>query len=213
MLPPPVPSSAESNSSSSSRTRKQSDAESDAEAAQRQRHASRGGTKQEILERNGGMKCWHYGRAAPDIARVISKKDNSLSHDAASGLLIFDRLGDEQNGLPLCPSCHRALDDINQPGFTFIFTELEYFIDCERQDYQNRIDTAQQQGDIPPRMVPTPQMYSEYLKREELVSSHAVGGLYRRYTLQDFFPDCCDKSFIPGLDHFKESQVFGVAHR
>ncbi|KAH0829869.1 hypothetical protein FOPE_10704 [Fonsecaea pedrosoi] len=88
----------------------------------------------------------------------------------------------------------------NRSSFSF-FTELEYFIDFERQDYQNQIDTAQQQGDIPPRMVPTPQMYSEYLKRQELVSSHAVGGLYRRYTMQDFFPDCC---VIPGSDHFKE---------
>ncbi|OAL28652.1 hypothetical protein AYO20_09376 [Fonsecaea nubica] len=156
------------------------------------------------------MKCWHCGRAAPDIAHVISKKDNSLadfqsfSDYAASGLLTFDRLGDEQNGLPLCPSCRRTFDDLNNPGLIFIPTELEYFIDFERKDYQSRIDTAQRQGDIPPRMVPTPQMYSEYLTRQELVSSDAVGGLYWRYTLRDFLPDCCDKSFIPGLGPFKE---------
>ena len=72
------------------------------------------------------------------------------------------------------------------------------------KDFESRTDIARRQGHVPPRMVPTPQMYSEYLKRQNLLPYEAGGGLYWRYTLRDFFPINADKSFIPGLGPFKE---------
>jgi hypothetical protein len=124
------------------------------------------------------------------------------------GLLTFDHLGDEQNGLPLCPSCHCAFDDTNNPGLVFIPTDLSYFIDFEVNDYKSRSDIAQRLGHAPPRMVPTPQLYSEQLKRQNLLPQDASCGLYWRYTLRDYFPVNADKSFIPGLGPFKEPGVW-----
>ncbi|OAP62760.1 hypothetical protein AYL99_01987 [Fonsecaea erecta] len=208
MLPPPVPSSAETTWSGSSRKRKRSDVESAISSSTSSASQFTRRTKKRIAERNGGEQCWHCGARAPDIAPVVGRKDGSFGDYVASGLLTFDHLGDEQNGLPLCPSCHRAFDDLNNPGLIFIPIDLDYFIDFELKDYQSRIDIAQRHGDIPPRMVPTPQMYSEYLKRQNLLSSEAVGGLYWRYTLRDFFPVNADRSFIPGLGPFKEPGVW-----
>ncbi|OAP54559.1 hypothetical protein AYL99_11007 [Fonsecaea erecta] len=168
-------------------------------------------TKRKILERNGGEHCWHCGGGAAEIAPVISKKDGSFGDYVAAGILTFDHLGDEQNGVPLCPSCHRAFDDLNNPGLIFIPSELEYFVSFELKDYQNRIETAGRHGDIPPRMVPTPEMYSEYLKRTTRMSSEATGGLYWRYTLRDFFPVHANKEFIPGLGPFKEPGLWNGA--
>ncbi|KAK5215852.1 hypothetical protein LTR96_011322 [Exophiala xenobiotica] len=208
MLPPPVPSAAETSSSSSSRKRKRSDVESAAASSTSSAsHFSRR-TKQKIVEWNGGEQCWHCGGAAPDIAHVIGRRDGSFSKYVAGGLLTFDHLGDEQNGVPLCPSCHRAFDDLNDPGLVFLPTHLEYFIDFEHKDYQSRIQVALRLGHIPPRIVPTPQMYSEYLKRQGISLGETNGGLYWRYTLRDFFPVNADKSFIPGLGPFKEPGIW-----
>lgn len=124
------------------------------------------------------------------------------------GLLTFDHLGDEQNGLPLCPSCHRAFDDPDNPGLMIIPIELDYFINTEVKDQQSRSEIAQRLGYLPPRVVPTPQMYSEYLKNQNLLPEDASGGLYWRYTLRDYFPVNADKSFIPGLGPFQQPGVW-----
>ena len=124
------------------------------------------------------------------------------------GLLTFDHLGDQQNGIPLCPSCHRAFDDINNPGLVFVPTELYYFIEFEEKDHENRREIARRLGHVPPRLVPTPQMYSEHLKRRGLLSQDDSGGLNWRYTLRDYFPVNADKTFIPGLGPFKEPGIW-----
>ncbi|KEF50845.1 uncharacterized protein A1O9_13101 [Exophiala aquamarina CBS 119918] len=204
MLPPPVPASNETSSSSSSRKRNRSDIDSANESSTSSTSLFSRRTKQKIVERNNGGRCWHCGGGAPDIAHVISKKDGSFSKYVAWGLLTFDHLGDEQNGLPLCPSCHRAFDDINNPGLIFIPTHLEYFIDFELKDYNNRLDVARRLSHVPPRIVPTPQMYADYLQGRQILSPETKGGSYWRYTLRDFFPVNADKSFIPGLGPFKE---------
>ncbi|EXJ82382.1 hypothetical protein A1O3_06195 [Capronia epimyces CBS 606.96] len=204
MLSPPVPLSTESSLSSPCRKRKRSDVESTVASSTWSSSLFSRKAKQNIVERNGGEHCWHCGAGAPHIAHVIGREDGSFRDYVASGLLTFDHLGDEQNGLPLCPSCHQAFDDLNNPGLIFIPTALDYFIDFEVKDYQSRIEIAQRHGDVPRRLVPTPQMYSDYLKREGLVSSEAVGGLYCRYTLRDFFPIHVVKSAIPGLGPFQE---------
>ncbi|KIV89118.1 hypothetical protein PV10_08718 [Exophiala mesophila] len=204
MLPPPVPASNPTSSSNSSRKRKRSDIDSANESSASSTSLFSRRTKQKIVERNNGERCWHCGGGAPDVAHVISKKDGSFSKYVTWGLLTFDHLGDEQNGLPLCPSCHRAFDDINNPGLIFIPTDLEYFIDFELKDYHNRLDVASRLSHVPPRIVPTPQMYADFLRGRQILSPEAKGGSYWRYTLRDFFPVNADKSFIPGLGPFKE---------
>jgi len=206
---PPVPPSAEPSSSGSRLKRKRSDVESSYASSASSASLFSRRTKQKIVERNDGENCWHCGSGATDVAHVISKKDGSFSTYMASGLLTFDHLGDEQNGLPLCPSCHRAFDDKNSPGLIFIPIDLAYFIELEIKDYQSRMDVVQRLGHIPPRIVPSPQMYSEYLKKQEILPAEADGGLYWRYTLRkNFFPVNADKSFIPGLGPFKEPGVW-----
>jgi hypothetical protein len=130
------------------------------------------------------------------------------------GILSFDQLDHEQNGLPLCPSCHRAFDDLNNPGMIFLPVDLDYFIDFEVKDYNSREEIATTTGDVLPRMVPDPEGYSKHLKEEEtwqaMLSPEADGGLYWRYTLRDYFPTLMntDKSFIPGLGPSKKPGVW-----
>ncbi|TKA61113.1 hypothetical protein B0A49_12752 [Cryomyces minteri] len=110
----------------------------------------------------------------------------------------------EQNAIPLCPSCHRAFDNVNDPGLAFIPTDLQYFIDSEKRDFKNRTDIARRLGHIQPRMTPTPQSYLEHQMNQGKLPRDACGGQYWRYTLRDYFPVNADKSFIPGLGPFKE---------
>ena len=87
-------------------------------------------------------------------------------------------------------------------------TESDYFIRTEVKNQQNRSEIAQRLGYLPPRMVPTPQLYSEYLKSQKPLPQDASGGLYWRYALRDYFPVNADRSFIPGLGPFKQPRVW-----
>ena len=87
-------------------------------------------------------------------------------------------------------------------------TESDYFIRTEVKNQQNRSEIAQRLGYLPPRMVPTPQLYSEHLKSQKPLPQDASGGLYWRYALRDYFPVNADKSFIPGLGPFKQPGVW-----
>jgi hypothetical protein len=140
---------------------------------------------------------WRLLTTAPKFGRYIDH-----------GLLTFDHLGDEQNAIALCPSCHRAFDNTNDPGLIFIPTNLSYFIEFEEKDFDNRMDIARRLKHIPPRMVPTPQMYLEHQKGQGILPDNATGGQYWRYTLRDYFPVNADKSFIPGLGPFKDPGIW-----
>ncbi|KAL6240642.1 hypothetical protein RBB50_012469 [Rhinocladiella similis] len=121
---------------------------------------------------------------------MVSRKDGSMTDHlqfrkyVTLGLLTFDHLGDKQNGIPL-------------------FSNIS-----QLKDYDNRLDVARRLGYVPPRIVPTPQMFADYLKDGEIISPDAKGGSYWRYTLRDFFPVHADKSFIPGLGPFEEPGVW-----
>ncbi|KAJ9634899.1 hypothetical protein H2199_008763 [Coniosporium tulheliwenetii] len=203
MLPPPVP-SAPSSSSHSSRKRKRSEGDSAVASSASSTSQFSKRTKQKVIEWDDGGKCWHCGGGAPDVCHVIARKDSSFGRYVDNGLLTFDSLGDEQNAIPLCPSCHRAFDNVNDPGLVFIPTDIPYFIDFEKKDFENRTDIARRLGYVPPRMTPKPQAYLEHQVSQGILSSDACGGQYWRYTLRDYFPVNADKSFIPGLGPFKE---------
>ena len=58
-------------------------------------------------------------------------------------------------------------------GLMIIPTESNYFIRTEVKDQQSRSEIAQRLGYLPSRVVPTPQMYSEYLKSQKLLQQDA----------------------------------------
>ncbi len=117
----------------------------------------------------------------------------------AKGLLTFESLEDEGNAVVLCPTCHRNFDDINYPGLLFLPTDLSFFIEYEKRDFDERSRIAALQGVIRLRQTPTAQEYHDHLQQRDAISEDELGGLYYRYTLRDYFPIHMDTSFVPGL--------------
>lgn len=122
------------------------------------------------------------------------------------GLVTFDSLGHTDNAIPLCPLCHRNFDDINRPGFLFIPSDLQYFIDYERMDFDRRTIIATTTTSIPPRSCPTPKMYFEHQLLSGDIQQGACGGKYVRYTLRDYFPKLGQNDWIPGRGPFQDAE-------
>lgn len=94
-----------------------------------------------------------------------------------AGLLAFESLADIQNAVTLCPTCHREFDDTQCPGFIFFPSNLQFFIDFERQDYERRGRWTTDGYDTPTRVCPSAEQY-------ETGPSH----LYNRIVLQNYLP-------------------------
>ena len=45
-------------------------------------------------------------------------------------------VGDKQEGLPSCPSCCQALEDLKKPELVLIPISLEYFIDFDLKEFK-----------------------------------------------------------------------------
>ncbi|KAK5008198.1 hypothetical protein LTR28_004294 [Elasticomyces elasticus] len=203
MLPPPVPtrSPASSSSSHSSRKRKRCEvggsvASSIASSASSNTRFSKR-TKQKVMDLTGG-KCWHCGATPVDVCHVIGQRDSSFGKFLDKGLITFESLEDEANAVPLCPLCHRNFDSLDDPGLVFIPTDIQYFIDFENRDFEGRKRSAALHAYAPPRQTPTPQEYLGHQIKQAAIPPDALGGLYNRYTLRDYFPVRMDRSFIPG---------------
>lgn len=52
------------------------------------------------------------------------------------------------NAIPLRPTCHCQFDLASDPGFVFIPTDLQYFIQFELEDRQRRRKAVEQEGII-----------------------------------------------------------------
>lgn len=50
------------------------------------------------------------------------------------------------NAIALCGTCHPQFDYALDPGFVFIPTDLDYFIDFELEDRQRRRAAAEGRG-------------------------------------------------------------------
>lgn len=83
--------------------------------------------------------------------------------------------------MPLCPTCHTLFDAHDFPGRTFFPTDLGYFLDFERQDFERRQRQFEFTGDWPTRVVPTAQDYLQH--QANILPPDASGGLYRRMFL------------------------------
>jgi hypothetical protein len=103
------------------------------------------------------------------------------------------------NAMELCPTCHTQFDLAGDPGFSFIPTDLQYFIQFELEDRERR-RTAAAKGDILQREVPTAAMYKAHQLMEGKISSTAIGGQYtpvflKRYLLSNLPNDTLSSIF------------------
>ncbi|KAF3392074.1 hypothetical protein DPV78_010590 [Talaromyces pinophilus] len=116
-------------------------------------------TKLEI-KRLPGDTCWACNSLSPQIAHVVGKEDQQVNlwHDA--GLLDF-QLNSAANDVFLCYNYHLQFDRAQDPGFVFIPTDLQYFIDFEVKD-RKRVSAARE-GYSLPREVPANVMYKDHL--------------------------------------------------
>lgn len=91
------------------------------------------------------------------------------------------------NGVPLCDPCHFAFDRTEDPGFVFLPTDLQYFIDYELRDRERRQRAIDNGGHLC-RQVPTSEEYRIHQVTDEEISlsADAPGGLYKRYFLSDY---------------------------
>ncbi|KIV98883.1 uncharacterized protein PV09_09373 [Verruconis gallopava] len=68
----------------------------------------------------------------------------------------------------LCPTCNREFDNTQCPGFIFFTSNLQFFIDFERQDYERRSNWARDGYDTPTRACPSAEQYeSDAIKRSD----------------------------------------------
>ena len=101
----------------------------------------------------------------------------------ANRLLCFQNIAHQDNAISLCPTCHSNFDDLNQPGLIFIPTNVEYFIEYEKNDQKRRRETPHIQREgrsicVGRYGVPSPDEYQ-----------NNAGGLYTRYYLRRCFPE------------------------
>jgi hypothetical protein len=89
-----------------------------------------------------------------------------------------------ENGIALCQPCHTEFDQTVDPGFVFLPTNLQYFIDFEPGDRQQRDLESNRNHDC--RKVPTAEDYKIYQFNEGKISADAIGGLYRPIFLRNY---------------------------
>ncbi|KAL8915978.1 MAG: hypothetical protein Q9208_008762 [Pyrenodesmia sp. 3 TL-2023] len=85
-------------------------------------------------------------------------------------------LHDTENGMRLCVTCHHALDDVELPGWVFVPTDLDFFLDAEREDFVRRRRELNATGHFPIRQCPPVGDYVEYC------------GSYDAYMLRQYGP-------------------------
>ncbi len=116
-----------------------------------------------------------------------------------NGLITFTTVGDVDNAIPLCGLCHANFDDIYYPGFFYLPIDLEYFIETEKKNFAIRKSYLEATGQYMPRVSPNAGQYLMHQIQQGVVPENAIGGLYQRYTLRNYFPSEPGVT-APGLD-------------
>ncbi|PGG95230.1 hypothetical protein AJ79_10171 [Helicocarpus griseus UAMH5409] len=116
-------------------------------------------TKLEV-ERLAGEDCWACGNESARICHIVAKEDSQARLWDEFGLINFS-LTSAGNAVPLCPTCHNQFDLVTNPGFLFIPTDLQYFIQFELKDRERR-RTDREQRIMSKREVPTRDLYRVY---------------------------------------------------
>ncbi|KAL9014698.1 MAG: hypothetical protein Q9173_000647 [Seirophora scorigena] len=125
-----------------------------------------------------GDKCWHCDSEWDlEYAHIIEKRDALVLKELQStGDTNLINLHQEQNGMRLCVTCHRAYDDKSQAGWVFIPTDLDYFVREEHLDHNRRLEHYRANNAYPTRICPT---IEAYMTR---------GGMYDAYMLRQHGP-------------------------
>ncbi|KAF4627551.1 hypothetical protein G7Y89_g10607 [Cudoniella acicularis] len=128
---------------------------------------------------------------------------SSQFHDALrDGLIDFQEKQNPQNAIALCGTCHTNFDHVYNPSFFFLPTDLNYFLNYERQDRKRRRKLGRRTGTIPARMCPTAQTYQDHQRHQE-VEGAGLGGLYTRIVINDFLPQYPGRApFQPGPSEY-----------
>lgn len=90
----------------------------------------------------------------------------------------------------LCVLCHSGLDDHESPAWVFVPTNIEYFIQAEKDDYIRRMAILEKTGDFPKRIPPTPKGYIK-----------DCGGWYDLYMLRQHGPQ--DSTWVRGRSAYQ----------
>ncbi|KAB8271514.1 hypothetical protein BDV30DRAFT_240488 [Aspergillus minisclerotigenes] len=119
----------------------------------------------------------------PDAAHVIEKHDSAVPRFIERKLLDFSINGIE-NGVSLCPNCHRMYGKVSTPGFTFFPLDIEFFIRKELE-YREQIQSS---GSVPTSRVPSSEDYRNFQVLSGRIPSGSAAGLYQRFFLQGYLP-------------------------
>lgn len=92
------------------------------------------------------------------------------------GLIDF-AINSKMNAMPLCGACHLQFDYLSDPGFFFMPTDIDYFIEFEIEDRKRRRKEAQN-GAMPGRKTPSAEMYRRHQLSRNQITESANGGLY-----------------------------------
>ncbi|PKY05542.1 hypothetical protein P168DRAFT_317065 [Aspergillus campestris IBT 28561] len=131
-----------------------------------------------------GDSCWACEIANSQAVYVVAREDMQEPLWRDQGLLNFS-LTSADNGIPLCSTCQYLFERPDDPGFVFIPADLQYFIDFELKDRENR-ELAARNGEALSRQVPSSDMYREHQLKQGAIEAEAAGGLYKRVFLTNY---------------------------
>ena len=147
-----------------------------------------------------GDSCWVCGTTPAHVYHVIAQEDRQVSekqmtlqllreydNNTLKGPLWVDYglvdwpISSHLNAIPLCASCHVNFDHHLDPGFSFIPTDIQYFIEFELEDRRRREEAEREGKDGKEllRRVPSPTLYKQHQIEKGQVGADANGGLYR----------------------------------
>ncbi|EGE84672.2 hypothetical protein BDDG_07617 [Blastomyces dermatitidis ATCC 18188] len=96
-----------------------------------------GSTKLEV-KRLAGDQCWACGAPNPQVCHVFGKEDPQIQLNMVQCNLIDFDLTSAENGIALCAGFHVQFDQTADPGFVLLPVDLQYFIDVELDDIQEK---------------------------------------------------------------------------
>ncbi|KAI9035265.1 uncharacterized protein KD926_004234 [Aspergillus affinis] len=132
------------------------------------------------IKRLADNQCWACLAPMTQVCHVFGKLDPQLGLWYSQNLIDFC-LSSKDNGIALCPLCHNYFDQSTDPGFVFLPTDLQYFIEFELNDHDQR-----KLGDGRCRKVPSAEDYRMHQLKKDEINVESVGGLYRPIFLQNY---------------------------
>lgn len=98
--------------------------------------------------------------------------------------------------MSLCDLCDDNLGNFSSPGFCFVPTDIEFFKAHEKMDMLQRIEHYARHRCQITRTCPSSEDYRQHQLSHAIIRPEDPGGLYARYTLEDYFPKlhCCETS-------------------